>query len=279
MSKLSLFLAVPVCGAILSMAPRADAFDPGANVDGLSHALHIGESNDEGNTIDISGSVPNGVCDGYVVMGKEAQAAVTVNGAAYNTTSPSSAPSGWSDVVVFHDGVNLPSGVCGSAVKFMTIISRPDIGWNTIVSSNPPADFPATGCLMKNNFHVTPPPPSPNWPPNPLVSPNGDCTGSLIEPDYTRVAPFLQGLTVEQVIAGAGANATVYKQETLIAARNDGIVYTPGSLGDAGATTQYTIFSDVPALPPWGMALLGATLVGGAVVLMRRNRHGVTLVG
>jgi hypothetical protein len=70
----------------------------------------------------------------------------------------------------------------------------------------------------------------------------------------------------------AGPNATQFLSEPNIPP--EVVHYTAsGSLSDGGAagSETYTIISDVPAMPTWGLALLGTLLAGITVVMTRRR--------
>ena len=247
-STRSLFLTFAACSAATFFSQSARAVVPGTPNGGATGLLNLFEpftEFPEFTNRDISATFPNGVCDGYLVMGKEpiggppnTCATCSFPGTASHDplsdalAASCSSPT-WSDVVVFWDGVNLPTGACSAAVHFMALLSRRDEFRRNVCEAA--SDFPAAGLL----------------------------------PVATTAPAALQGLTVAAVVAGAGANASVWQRETLLG-RNDLVRYTAG-----GGT--YTIFSDVPALPSWGFALLGGALLGTGLLLFRRGRSSLIL--
>jgi hypothetical protein len=271
MSKQSrLFTIALGCTAFVFVHAAQAQTAPGTPVPPQTGALNLFEPaihSPESITKDISVTFPGGVCDGYLVMGKEYP--LPDGGGGFHPDHACAAPGPavapfdiplsdaesagcgaptWSDVIVFHNGSSLPSGVCDASVHFITIISRPDPLVTQATFAN--ADFAASGCLMKST--------SADLTTSPV---DGNCAGLLLSP-FSTVPAFLQGLTVATVDGDARSR---WQKEVLIGP-NDRVVYQPGP-------GRYTIFSDLPAMPPWGFAMLGSALLGMAVILIGRRRE------
>jgi|CZKU01.1.fsa_nt_gi hypothetical protein len=214
MKKHSLLAALAVCTAVAT-APSARATTPGTST-ASAVRINVFEppfGDDPGAKEFRTSVIPGGVvADGFMVM--------LENAAAGNVCS------NWSDIVVFWDGTNFPSGGTGSSV---TVISDPqsETGFNC-----------GAGPLLFN--------------------------AGALRPEYVGLPAALQNITEAQITGGAGANATAFVPE-VVNGNSVSVTYAAG-------TSVYRVVSDVPALPPWGFALLGTTLAGAAVFLIRRRR-------
>jgi hypothetical protein len=242
MSRHSLCLALVIGLATLVPVGSAQAAPPGSPVGAGTFKLPINEGFlgelKESNSVNLAGVpglFPTGLCDGYLVLTEEGAGAGAM-----------------SDIVVFHDGVTLPSGVCGPTVTWMTIISDA-----SSAAEGPDASIlPTTGCLMQPGT------------PGPVCTPLPQYQFDR----FTQTGGSLANLTAEIVAAGAGLNANSQVQEVVRSGVTNGAYLAAGPLG----TATYIVFSDVPnvpALPPWAFGVLGGVLMVTAFAALRLRRQ------
>jgi hypothetical protein len=241
MSTRSTLLALALGSVAVATAPLAHASDPGSPLPGTPNfTVHVLEPNLGLADTPASGEtktapLPQAVVSGYLVMLKGLPC----------TGSVLTDPSTWSDIVVFWNGVNLPAATDGQPG------GTPAANQATIIS-DPPDSVAHAGCSATH------------FPADPTVP-----ITSGVDAGYAALPAGLAGLTENIVLAGTTAAATTSQTERF----PGNVTYKPADAADAGAFNTYVIFSEIPALPPWGFALLGGTLLATAIVVLRRRGH------
>lgn len=236
MSKRSLFVAIVLGCTAAAAAQPAYADPPGSPLPGVL-------SNPQQNVIEANAFLNDNPAAGEVTSRMIANPFVSgylvmLKGLPC-TGSNLATPSTWSDIVVFWNGVNLPAATDG--------VTTPAANQITLIS-DPPDGVAHVGCSATH------------FPADPTVP-----VAKVTDPGYQNLPAGLAGLTENIILAGP------VTAQIEIGAGN--VTYKAAATG--GQTNVYRIFSEVPALPPWAFALLGGTLLGTAVVVVRRRGREV----